>query len=172
MLHYVLGITKAYTTRVGGGPFPTELFDEMGEHLARVGHEFGATTGRPRRCGWFDAVALRRSIRINSVSGLCVTKLDVLDGLEEIRIAVGYRIGDEVREMPPVVPELYAECEPVYENMPGWMTSTVGIRRREDLPANAQAYLSRIEDIVGVPIDIVSTGPDREETIVIRNPFD
>src|SRR5210317_376968 len=121
-LDYILGIVKAYTTRVGAGPFPTELFDDQGEHLARVGAEFGATTGRPRRCGWFDAVALRRSIRINSVSGLCVTKLDVLDGLEEIRIAVGYRIGDEVRDMPPVVPEVYAECEPVYENMPGWMT--------------------------------------------------
>jgi adenylosuccinate synthase len=171
-LDYVLGIVKAYTTRVGAGPFPTELFDEMGEHLARVGHEFGATTGRPRRCGWFDAVALRRSIRINSVSGLCVTKLDVLDGLEEIRIAVGYRIGDEVRDLPPVVPEHYADCEPVYENMPGWMSSTVGIKRREDLPANAQAYLARIEEIVGIPIDIVSTGPDREETIVTRHPFD
>jgi adenylosuccinate synthase len=171
-LDYVLGIVKAYTTRVGAGPFPTELFDKMGEHLARVGAEFGATTGRPRRCGWFDAVALRRSIRINSVSGLCMTKLDVLDGLEEIRIAVGYRIGDEVYELTPVVPELYAECEPVYEDMPGWMSSTVGIKRREDLPANAQAYLARIEQIVGVPIDIISTGADREETIVTRHPFD
>jgi adenylosuccinate synthase len=171
-IDYVLGIVKAYTTRVGAGPFPTELFDAMGEHLARVGHEFGATTGRPRRCGWFDAVALRRSIRINSVSGLCVTKLDVLDGLEEIRIAVGYRIGDEVRDMPPVVPEVYAECEPVYENMPGWKSSTVGITSREDLPANARAYLDRIEEIVATPIDIISTGPDREETIVTRHPFD
>ena len=171
-LDYVLGIVKAYTTRVGAGPFPTELFDEMGEHLARVGHEFGATTGRPRRCGWFDAVSLRRSIRINSVSGLCVTKLDVLDGLEEIRIAVGYRIGDEVRDLPPVVPEHFAECEPVYEDMPGWMTSTVGAKKREDLPANAQAYLARIEEIVDTPIDIISTGPDREETIVTRHPFD
>jgi adenylosuccinate synthase len=171
-LDYVLGIVKAYTTRVGAGPFPTELFDEMGEHLARVGHEFGATTGRPRRCGWFDAVSLRRSIRINSVSGLCITKLDVLDGLEEIRIAVGYRIGDQVRDLAPVVPEQYAECEPVYEDMPGWMTSTVGAKKREDLPANAQAYLARIEEIVDTPIDIISTGPDREETIVTRHPFD
>ena len=169
---YVLGIVKAYTTRVGAGPFPTELFDEMGEHLARVGHEFGATTGRPRRCGWFDAVALRRSIRANSVSGLCVTKLDVLDGLDTIRIAEGYRIGGEVREMPPIVPEQYAECEPVYEDMPGWKESTVGITRIEELPDNARAYLRRIEEIVETPIDIISTGPDREETIVLRHPFD
>jgi adenylosuccinate synthase len=151
---------------------PSQVEGEMAELLQSTGKEFGATTGRPRRCGWFDAVALRRSIRINSVSGLCMTKLDVLDGLEEIRIAVGYRIGDEVRELPPVVPEHYADCEPVYENMPGWMSSTVGIKRREDLPANAQAYLARIEEIVGIPIDIISTGPDREETIVTRHPFD
>jgi adenylosuccinate synthase len=171
-LDYVLGIVKAYTTRVGAGPFPTELFDEMGEHLARVGHEFGATTGRPRRCGWFDAVALRRSIRLNSVSGLCVTKLDVLDGLDTIRICVGYRLGDEIRDVTPMVPEHYSECEPVYEELPGWKESTVGITRHEDLPENARAYLKRIEEIVGIPVDIISTGPDRAETIVVRNPFD
>ena len=169
---YVLGIVKAYTTRVGAGPFPTELFDEMGEHLGRVGAEFGATTGRPRRCGWFDAVALRRSIWINSVSGLCVTKLDVLDGLDTIRVAIGYRIGDEVRAMPPIIPEDYADCEPVYEDLPGWKDSTVGVTRYEDLPDNARAYLHRIEEIVETPIDIISTGPDRSETIVLGHPFD
>jgi adenylosuccinate synthase len=171
-LDYVLGIVKAYTTRVGAGPFPTELFDEMGEHLARVGHEFGATTGRPRRCGWFDAVALRRSIRLSSVSGLCVTKLDVLDGLDTIRICVGYRMGDQVRDLPPMAAEHYEDCEPVYEDQPGWKESTVGITRYEDLPENAKRYLQRIEEIVETPIDIISTGPDREETIIVRHPFD
>ncbi len=170
-IDYVLGIVKAYTTRVGAGPFPTELFDEMGEHLARVGHEFGATTGRPRRCGWFDAVALRRSIRINSVSGLCVTKLDVLDGLDTIRICVGYRTGDEVRDLPPMAAEGYDDCVPVYEDMAGWKTSTVGITRSEELPENARAYLRRIEEIVETPVDMISTGPDRSETIVVRDPF-
>jgi len=170
-IDYVLGIVKAYTTRVGAGPFPTELFDEMGEHLAQVGHEFGATTGRPRRCGWFDAVALRRSIRINSVSGLCVTKLDVLDGLDTIRICVGYRTGDEVRDLPPMAAEGYDDCVPVYEDMPGWKTSTVGITRSEALPENARAYLRRIEEIVETPVDMISTGPDRSETIVVRDPF-
>jgi adenylosuccinate synthase len=171
-IDYVLGIVKAYTTRVGAGPFPTELFDEMGEHLARVGHEFGSVTGRPRRCGWFDAVALRRSISLNSVSGLCVTKLDVLDGIDTIRIAVGYRIGGQISEVPPLAADAYGDCEPVYEDMPGWKTSTVGITRHEDLPENAREYLKRIEEIVGVPVDIISTGPDRAETIVVRNPFD
>ncbi|UCC15415.1 MAG: adenylosuccinate synthase [Gammaproteobacteria bacterium] len=171
-IDYVLGIVKAYTTRVGAGPFPTELFDEMGEHLARVGHEFGATTGRPRRCGWFDAVALRRSIWLNSVSGLCVTKLDVLDGLDTIRICVGYQTGSEIRELPPSTVEGYAECEPIYEDMPGWRASTVGITRYDDLPDNAKRYLERIEEIVETPVDIISTGPDREETIVVRHPFD
>ena len=169
---YVLGIVKAYTTRVGAGPFPTELFDEMGEHLARVGHEFGSVTGRPRRCGWFDAVALKRSIRLNSVSGLCVTKLDVLDGLDTIRIAVGYRFDGQIYESPPLHSEHYSGCEPVYEDMPGWNTSTVGITHYDELPENARAYLSRIEAIVGVPIDIISTGPDRAETIVLTHPFD
>ncbi|MGD9292937.1 MAG: adenylosuccinate synthase [Gammaproteobacteria bacterium] len=171
-LDYVLGIVKAYTTRVGAGPFPTELFDEMGEHLARVGHEFGATTGRPRRCGWFDAVSLRRSIRLNSVSGLCVTKLDVLDGLDTIKICVGYRIGGQVRELPPLMAEHYADCEPVYEDMPGWKESTIGITAHEDLPDNAKQYLKRIEDLVDTPVDVISTGPDRAETIVKRHPFD
>ena len=169
---YVLGITKAYTTRVGSGPFPTELFDEMGEHLARRGHEFGATTGRPRRCGWFDAVALRRSRQINSISGLCITKLDVLDGLESIQICVGYRSNDELRDTPPVGADAFAQCEPVYEEHPGWRSSTVGIRDYADLPENAQKYLQRIEEITETPIDIVSTGSDRQETIILRHPFD
>ncbi len=169
---YVLGIVKAYTTRVGAGPFPTELFDEMGEHLARVGHEFGATTGRPRRCGWFDAVALRRSVQINSVSGLCVTKLDVLDGLDTLKVCVGYRSGGSATAFPPTGAEAYAQCEPVYEDLPGWKTSTVGITRYDDLPDNAKAYLARIEAVVGCPVAIISTGPDRAETIVQRHPFD
>ncbi|HRP35875.1 MAG TPA: adenylosuccinate synthase, partial [Gammaproteobacteria bacterium] len=171
-IDYVLGIVKAYTTRVGSGPFPTELFDEMGEHLARVGHEFGSVTGRARRCGWFDAVSLRRSISLNSVSGLCVTKLDVLDALDTIRICVGYRVGGKVTETPPLAADQYADIEPIYEDVPGWNSSTVGITRHADLPANARAYLERLAEVVGVPIDIISTGPDRAETIVLRNPFD
>ena len=169
---YVLGIVKAYTTRVGAGPFPTELFDESGEHLARVGHEFGSVTGRARRCGWFDAVALRRSIIHSSVSGLCITKLDVLDGLETIRVCTGYRMGGQVLSEPPLFADAFAEVEPIYEEHPGWTDSTVGITRYEALPANARSYLARLEALVGVPIDIVSTGPDREQTIVLRHPFD
>ncbi len=169
---YVLGIVKAYTTRVGAGPFPTELFDEMGEHLARVGAEFGATTGRPRRCGWFDSVALRRAIFSNSVSGLCVTKLDVLDGLDTIRVAVGYRIGDDVSDVPPLAADSYGDCEPVYEDLPGWKSSTVGITNYEDLPENARRYLARIEELVDTPIAMISTGPDRDHTIVRSHPFD
>ncbi len=171
-LDYILGIVKAYTTRVGAGPFPTELFDEMGEHIATVGAEFGATTGRPRRVGWFDAVALRRSIINSSISGLCVTKLDVLDELETIRIAVGYEIDGEPVAGLPVVVDRFAECQPVYEDMPGWQSSTVGITRDEDLPANARDYLARIEELAGVPVDIISTGPDREQTIIKQHPFD
>ncbi len=171
-MDYVLGITKAYTTRVGAGPFPTELFDEMGEHLARQGHEFGATTGRPRRCGWFDAVSLRRAIRVNSLSGICITKLDVLDGLDTIRICIGYRQGGVELEMPPVGAEAFAACEPVYVELPGWKESTVGVRRYEDLPENARSYLKKIEEVVETPIDIISTGPDRSETIILRHPFD
>jgi adenylosuccinate synthase len=171
-LDYILGITKAYTTRVGAGPFPTELFDEMGEHLAKRGHEFGSTTGRPRRCGWFDAVALRRANVLNSVTGLCITKLDVLDGLDTIRLCVGYRCGDEDRLTPPIGAEAFATCEPVYEEVPGWKESTVGVREYDQLPANAKAYLKRIEEVVGCPIDIISTGPDRVDTIILRHPFD
>jgi len=171
-LDYVLGITKAYTTRVGAGPFPTELFDEMGEHLARRGHEFGSTTGRARRCGWFDAVALRRSIELNSVSGLCITKLDVLDGLDTIRLCVGYRCDGQERDTPPVGAEAFANCEPLYVDVPGWKESTVGVKRYEDLPENARTYLKRIEEITGTPVDIISTGPDRAETIILRHPFD
>jgi adenylosuccinate synthase len=168
----VLGVVKAYTTRVGAGPFPTELFDDYGEHLSRVGHEFGSVTGRRRRCGWFDAVALRRAVIHSSVSSLCVTKLDVLDGLDTIRVGVGYRIGGQTLEEPPLFADAYAEVEPVYEEMPGWPQSTAGITAFEALPANAQRYLARIEALVGVPLDLISTGPDREHTIVRRNPFD
>ena len=171
-LHFILGIVKAYTTRVGAGPFPTELFDDQGEHLATVGAEFGATTGRPRRCGWFDAVALRRSIVNSSVSGLCVTKLDVLDGLETIKICVGYAIDGAAISGLPILIDRFADCQPIYEDRPGWTESTVGVTRFEDLPANARSYLARIEELAGVPLDIISTGPDREQTIVKRHPFD
>jgi adenylosuccinate synthase len=171
MIDYVLGITKAYTTRVGSGPFPTELFDEMGEHLARRGHEFGATTGRARRCGWFDAVALRRAQQLNSVSGLCVTKLDVLDGLDEIRICVGYETAAGRVNSIPTGAEAMAAVKPIYEALPGWSTSTVGIRDWNALPANARAYLERIAEIAETPIDIVSTGADRADTIILKHPF-
>ncbi len=170
-LDYILGITKAYTTRVGGGPFPTELFDETGEYLAERGHEFGSTTGRRRRCGWFDAVALRRSILNNSVSGLCVTKLDVLDGLDSIQMCVGYQCETERLDNAPLGAEALAACKPIYEEMPGWRASTLGVRRYEDLPAAARAYLRRIEELAGTPIDIISTGPDRADTIMLRDPF-
>jgi adenylosuccinate synthase len=169
---HVLGIVKAYTTRVGAGPFPTELFDTYGEHLSRVGHEFGSITGRRRRCGWFDAVALRRSVVHSSVTGLCITKLDVLDGLDTIQICIGYRMGEQVLSEPPMFADAFAEVEPVYEEYPGWSESTVGKTSFESLPANAQAYLRRLESLVGVPLDIISTGPDRDETIVLRHPFD
>ncbi len=170
-LDYVLGITKAYTTRVGSGPFPTELFDETGLRLAERGHEFGATTGRPRRCGWFDAVALRTAVNINSVSGLCLTKLDVLDGLEEISVCVGYTndAGETVAN--PIDAVDYENLRPVYETLSGWSESTVGLKSLDALPANARAYISRLEALVGAPIDIISTGPDREETILLRHPF-
>jgi adenylosuccinate synthase len=171
-IDYVLGITKAYTTRVGGGPFPTELFDELGQHLATRGHEFGATTGRPRRCGWFDGVALRRSRMTNGISGLCVTKLDVLDGVETLRLSTGYRMGDETSDILPVGAERLEQCEPIYEDIPGWQTSTVGVREFSQLPEGARRYLKRIEEVCGVPIDVISTGPDRDETIVMRHPFD
>jgi len=171
-LHYVLGITKAYSTRVGSGPFPTELSDETGERLRQRGQEFGATTGRPRRTGWFDAAALKRSIQLNGVSGLCITKLDVLDGVEAVKICVGYEIEGQLSEILPVGAEELEQCVPVYEDLPGWMESTVGVKTFDKLPKNARDYLSRIEALCRVPIDIVSTGPDREETIVRRHPFD
>ena len=171
MLHYVLGITKAYTTRVGSGPFPTELTDDVGKHLGKRGNEFGATTGRPRRCGWFDAAALKRSIQINGVSGLCITKLDVLDGVETLKLCVGYRIDGEMSDILPVGAEDLALCEPVYEELPGWSESTVGKKSRDELPAHALAYLARIEEVCDVPVAMISTGADREETIVLRHPF-
>jgi len=170
-LDYVLGIVKAYTTRVGGGPFPTELFDADGEHLGEKGHEFGATTGRRRRCGWLDMVALRRSFQFNSVTGLCITKLDVLDGLETLRLCVAYKLDGQEVDAPPVGAERFERCEPVYMEMPGWQESTVGAQSYDQLPQNAQNYLKKIEEICGVPVDIVSTGPDRDETIVLRHPF-
>jgi len=175
MLHYVLGITKAYTTRVGSGPFPTELEDDVGKHLAKRGNEFGATTGRARRCGWFDAAALKRSIQLNGVSGLCVTKLDVLDGVETLSLGVGYNLSgggsESFSDILPVGADELARCEPVYEEMPGWTDSTVGIKNFEQLPKAAQNYLKRMEEICEVPVDMISTGPDREETIVLRHPF-
>ena len=169
---YVLGIVKAYTTRVGAGPFPTELFDGYGEHLSRVGHEFGSVTGRARRCGWFDSVALRRSIIHSSVSGLCVTKLDVLDGLDVIRVCVGYRMGGRVVAEPPLSLDGYAGVEPLYEELPGWSESTIGVTDYAALPMNARKYLERLEALVEVPIDIISTGAERDQTIVLRHPFD
>src|SRR5487761_2499648 len=178
MLNYVLGITKAYTTRVGSGPFPTELYDAVekcdpvGEGLARRGHEFGSTTGRARRCGWFDAAALKRSIQINGVSGLCVTKLDVMDGMEVVRLGVGYRINGVVGDILPVGADALGDCEVIYEEMPGWSESTLGIQKYELLPQAARNYLERIAQVCGVPVDMVSTGPDRDETIVLRHPFE
>ena len=177
MLHYVLGITKAYTTRVGGGPFPTELYDAVdkqdpvGKHMADKGHEFGATTGRARRCGWFDAAALKRSIQINGVTGLCVMKLDVLDGIEEMKICTGYKLDGQFTDILPVGADDLERCEPVYETMPGWTDSTVGVKTLEGLPTAARAYIKRMEEVCGVPVDMISTGPDREETIVLRHPF-
>jgi adenylosuccinate synthase len=171
-MDYVLGIVKAYTTRVGAGPFPTELLDDMGRHLGRVGAEFGSTTGRPRRCGWFDAVLLRRVAFANSVAGLCLTKLDVLDGLPEIKICVGYRLDGRSLDAPPLLIDRYAECEPVYETVPGWTVPTGGLTSYEALPAEAKSYLDKIEALAGVPIDIISTGPSRDAVIIRRHPFD
>lgn len=170
-LDYVLGITKAYTTRVGSGPFPTELDCEIGHHLGTKGHEFGATTGRKRRCGWFDAVAVRHANRINSMSGICLTKLDVLDGLETVKICVAYQDDNGKPLAVPYDAEGWAKVRPVYEEMPGWSESTVGAKTLEELPANARAYIKRLEELIKAPIDIVSTGPDRVETIVLRHPF-
>ena len=173
MLHYILGITKAYTTRVGSGPFPSELPTDagVGQHLSAVGHEFGTVTGRARRCGWFDAALLRRSVQINGVSGMCLTKLDVLDGLEVLQLCTGYMLDGKNVDIFPVGAEDASRCIPIYEEMPGWKETTVGAKSLAALPANARAYINRIEALVGVPIDMVSTGPDREETIVLRHPF-
>ena len=169
---YILGITKAYSTRVGNGPFPTELFDENGRHLAENGQEFGATTGRARRCGWFDAVSMKKSAHMNSLSGVCLTKLDVLDGLDKVGLCVAYTNDGEQIESAPIGAEQYALCEPVIEKMPGWTESTAGIRSFDALPGNAKAYIKRIEELIGVKVDIVSTGPERDETIILKHPFD
>ena len=171
-LHYVLGITKAYSTRVGSGPFPTELSDNVGERLRQRGQEFGATTGRPRRTGWFDAAALKRSIQLNGVSGLCITKLDVLDGAEVLKICTGYEIDGRLSDILPVGAEELERCVPVYDELAGWRESTVGVKTYEGLPKAARKYLRRIEELCAVPADIISTGPDREETIVMRHPYD
>ncbi|MBB3256488.1 adenylosuccinate synthase [Paraburkholderia bannensis] len=178
-LNYVLGITKAYCTRVGSGPFPSELYDadnadrqeEVGLTLAKVGKEFGSVTGRPRRTGWLDAAALRRSIQINGVTGLCITKLDVLDGLEEVKLCVGYKVDGKDVDILPRGASQVAACEPVYETFEGWKESTIGVTQFDALPKSAQAYLTRVQEVAGVPIDMVSTGPDRDETILLRHPF-
>ncbi|MBG6245930.1 adenylosuccinate synthase [Candidatus Symbiopectobacterium sp. 'North America'] len=170
---YVLGIVKAYSTRVGAGPFPTELFDDVGEHLSQKGNEFGATTGRRRRTGWLDAVAVRRAVQINSLSGFCMTKLDVLDGLKEVKICVGYRMpnGDEV-DVTPLAAEGWEGIEPIYETLPGWTESTFGVQDHSKLPQAALNYIKLVEEVTGVPVDIISTGPDRSETMILRDPFD
>lgn len=171
-IDYVLGITKAYSTRVGNGPFPTELFDDAGKHLAQKGNEFGATTGRPRRCGWFDAVSMKKSARLNSLSGLCLTKLDVLDGLQKVGICIAYRVNGVETGTAPVGADQYASCEPVIEELPGWTETTAGLTDYAALPANAKAYIKRIEELLEVPVDILSTGADRDETLFFRHPFD
>ena len=170
-IDYVLGITKAYCTRVGSGPFPTELFDEVGERLARRGNEFGATTGRPRRCGWLDAVALKRAVQINGTTGFCMTKLDVLDGLEEIRMAVAYELDGERLDAPPVDADLWPDLEPVYESFPGWEQDTRGCTDMAALPDAAKRYLKAVEDFCETPIHILSTGPERNENAVVQLPF-
>ena len=176
-LDYILGITKAYTTRVGAGPFPTELYDgaalndPIGAHLAKEGHEFGATTGRARRCGWLDAVSLRRSAQINSLTGICLTKMDVMDGLETIRIATGYICDGVSMDVPPIGADAYEQCQPQYIEMPGWTESTVGVRDYSKLPENAKAYIKKIEEVIGVPVDVISTGPDRADTMLMRDIF-
>jgi len=175
MLHYILGITKAYTTRVGGGPFPTELpIDEagtVGHHLSTVGQERGTVTGRARRCGWLDAAALKRSIIINGISGLCITKLDVLDGLQEIKVCVGYELNGKRVDILPLDADDIVACQPIYESFPGWADSTVGLTQWDELPLNARRYLERIQALIGAPIDMVSTGPDRDHTILLRHPY-
>jgi len=170
-IDYVLGIAKAYATRVGGGPFPTELDDEVGQGIRDRGAEYGASTGRPRRCGWMDIVALKRAVAINGISGLCITKLDVLDGLETIQLGVGYRVNGEFRDVLPYGAHAVAQAQPVLEELPGWSESTVGITEYVKLPEAARRYLERVAEVCGVPIDLVSTGPDRNETIVLRHPL-
>ena len=170
-LNYVLGITKAYATRVGSGPFPTELLDATGDWLREKGGEYGSVTGRPRRCGWFDGAALRRSVQLNGTTGLCITKLDVLDGLPVIRLCTGYRSGETVSDILPFGADEVARCEPVYEEFPGWGTSTFGTRDWNDLPTGARQFLQRLAEVAGVPIDLISTGPERDQTIVLRQPF-
>jgi adenylosuccinate synthase len=167
----VIGICKAYTTRVGEGPFPTELSDETGNRLREVGGEYGATTGRPRRCGWFDAVIARRAIKLNGISGLSITKLDVLDGFEKIKVCTRYKIGETYYEEPPMGVNAFYECQPVYEEIDGWENPLKGIKKYGDLPSNAKAYLKRLEELVQARVDIISTGPERENTIVLKNPF-
>ena len=169
--NYVLGITKAYSTRVGNGPFPSELHDDNGDHLGTKGHEFGATTGRKRRTGWFDAVAMRKSAKLNSLSGICLTKLDVLDGLEKIGICTAYKLNGELTYTAPLGADQYEQCEAIIEEMPGWSENTFGVTDYADLPSNAKAYIKRLEQLVDVKITIISTGPDRDETIVLEHPF-
>ena len=175
MLHYILGITKAYTTRVGGGPFPTELDIDTegtpGYQMSTVGREFGTVTGRKRRCGWYDAAAMRRSAMINGLTGLCITKLDVLDGIKELKICTGYKLDGKTLDLLPLGADDVARCEPIYESMPGWSETTFGVKRWEDLPQAARDYLLRLEQVTGVPVAIVSTGPERDETIVRVHPF-
>ncbi|WP_244267097.1 adenylosuccinate synthetase, partial [Sodalis-like endosymbiont of Proechinophthirus fluctus] len=170
---YILGIVKAYSTRVGAGPFPTELFDDTGEFLCGKGNEFGATTGRRRRTGWLDAVVIRRAVQINSLSGFCLTKLDVLDGLQEVKICTAYRLPDgSVVESTPLAAKNWEGIEPIYETLPGWSESAFGVTQFDKLPDAARHYIKRIEEVTGVPVDIVSTGPDRSETMILRDPFD
>jgi adenylosuccinate synthase len=175
MLHYVLGITKAYCTRVGGGPFPTELEWEKegtpGWHMSTVGAEKGVTTGRSRRCGWFDAALLKRSAQVNGLSGLCITKLDVLDGLKELKLCTGYELDGETVDILPMGADDISRCQPIYESMEGWTDSTVGVTQFDKLPVNARLYLQRIEQVTGVPIHMVSTSPDRDHTILMHHPF-
>ena len=170
-LDHVLGIVKAYTTRVGSGPFPTELFDDVGKHLGERGHEFGATTGRPRRCGWLDMVALRRSVQVCGLSALCVTKLDVMDGLDTVRICTGYELDGQIIDLPPYGAEAFERCTPIYEDLPGWRESTDGATEYQQLPANARAYLERMSELSELPIDIISTGAERDHTIILKHPF-
>ena len=171
-LGHVLGITKAYTTRVGSGPFPTELFDDIGAEIAKNGHEFGATTGRPRRCGWFDAVTLRRSAQANGLTSLCITKLDVLDSLEELKICTGYKLDGELLKLSPMGSEAMERCEPVYETLPGWKGESTHVKSFEELPENAKAYLNRLQELVGVKMSILSVGADRADTLVLSDPFE